>query len=194
MANGLSHLPHFRNISAGMNKWDPVHNSIWEVYITLPTLIQSDFNDDAVLLTEQVQSISGLDVLQKTTAAGQQKFMGIDVSYLNPLLDNTYADLTMVFNLNLRNFTDNYVLKLFRAWANISYNMLDGTRGAKVDYIGENMRIAEANRDGNIWRSIIFHNVMLTGCTGLSDLNYTSNDAAQLTCTFRCDYWDDDMA
>jgi hypothetical protein len=56
------------------------------------------------------------------------------------------------------------------------------------------MRVAEANRDGSIWRSYIFHHIMLTGVTGLDDLDYQSNDARQLTCTFRCDYWDDEMS
>jgi hypothetical protein len=35
---------------------------------------------------------------------------------------------------------------------------------------------------------------MLTGVTGLDQLEYQSNDAITLTCTFRCDYWDDEIA
>lgn len=194
MATNLSHLPHIRNVQSGINKYDPNHKSIYEVYFTLPAAIQSEFKEDEATLTEQVTQVQGLDILQKTTPAGEQKFFGVTVSYLNPVLDTTAADLTIVFNLNLRNVTDNFVLKVFRAWENLSYDLSDGTRSIKTEYISDNMRIAEANRNGEIWRAYIFHHIMLTGVTGLEDLDYSSNDARTLTCTFRADFWDDDMA
>jgi hypothetical protein len=193
MASKLT-LPHIKNMSAGINKWDPVHKSIFEVHFTLPEAIAGNFSEDVLILPQQVFSVSGLDALQKTTAQGEQKFYGVTVSFLNPTVDTTAADLTIVFNLNLRNTTDNYVLKLFRAWSKLSYDLSDGTRGIKTDYISDNLRIAEANRNGEVWRSYVFHHVMLTGVTGLEGLDYTSNDAVQLTCTFRADFWDDELA
>lgn len=193
MASSLSHLPHIKNMKSGINKYDPVHKAIYEVYFTLPEAIQADFKQDEAILTEQVYSVSGIDALQKTTAAGEQKFYGVTVSFLNPNVDTTAADITIVFNLNLRNETDNFVLKVFRAWENISYDLSDGSRGIKTDYITDNLRIAEANRNGVIWRSYVFHHVMLTSVTGLEGLDYTSNDAVQLTCTFRADFWDDEL-
>ena len=59
--------------------------------------------------------------------------------------------------------------------------------------IEEQIRIAEANRDGTVWRSIIFHKVMITNVTGIDELNYTNNEARQLTVTFRADYWEEDL-
>lgn len=192
--NALSHLPHIMNINSGRNKWDPVHKSVFEVYFQLPPSLQSIFTEEAAILTEQVTNVSGLEVLQKTTDVGEQKFMGVTVSFLNPTLDTTAADITCVFNLNLRKVTDNFVLKVFKAWENLSYDMSDGTRGIKTDYISDVMRIAVANRNGEIWRSVIFHHAMLRSVTGLEDLDYTSNDALQLTCQFRCDWWEDELA
>jgi hypothetical protein len=194
MANNLTHLPHILNVESGRMKYDPVHKSIFEVYFTLPAAIQSQFAAEELLLTEQVTTVSGLDVLQKTTDTGEQKFYGVTVSYLNPVLDTTAADITINFNLNLKNVTDNFVLKVFRAWENISYNLADGTRSIKEGYISDNLRIAEANRNGDIWRSYIFHHVMLKSVTNLDDLDYTSNDARQLTCVFRADYWEDELS
>lgn len=193
MAQNITHLPHIRNVKAGINKYDPVHRSIYEVYFTLPEAIQSEFKEDELILTEQVTSVSGLDVLQKTTPAMEQKFYGVTVSYLQPVLDSTAAELTIRFNLNLRNVTDNYVLKVFKAWENLSYDLSDGTRGLKIDYISDNMRIAEANRNGAIWRAYVFHHIMLTGVSGLNELDQTQNEAGVLECSFRADYWDDDM-
>lgn len=194
MASNLTHLPHIRNVQSGINKYDPMHSAMYEVYFTLPEAIQSQFKDDEAVLTEQVTEVTGLDALQKTVGAGQQKFMGVDVSFLNPTLDNTYAELTINLNLNIRNATDAFVLKVFKAWEKLGYDLSDGTRTLMADYCTDNLRIAEANRDGTIWRSYIFHKVMLTGVTGLDSLNYTSNDARILTVTFRADYWDEDLA
>ena len=194
MAQGISHLPHITHTEAGNNKYDPIHKSIFEVYFTLPAAIAGEFKADEAVLTEQVKTVSGLDVLQKTTAAGSQKFMGVDVSFLNPVLDSTAADLTIVLNLNLRNASDAYVLKLFKAWAKLGYDMSDGTRTLKVDYMTDALRIAEANRDGTIWRSYVFKHVMLTEVTGLGDLDYTVNDAVSLKVKFRADYWEEELA
>lgn len=191
MASQLSHTPHFKNIESGFNKYDPVHNSIFEVMFTLPDALAETFRQDEAILTQQVKSISGLDALNKTPAAGEQKFQGVTVSFSQPYLETTAADLTINFNLNLRHVTDNFVLNVFRAWANLSYDLSDGTRTIKPGYISDVLRVAQANRNGEVWRATVFHNVILTGITGLDTLDYSGNDAVDLAVTFRADYWDD---
>lgn len=196
MASMLSHLPmpHILHADSARNLQDPVHGAIFEVYFTLPEAIQSEFKQDEVLLTEQVTEVAGLDILQKTVQAGTQKFFGADASFLNPSLDTTYAEITITFNLNLREVTDNWVLKVFKAWGKLGYDMADGTRTIMRDYVADNLRIAEANRDGSIWRSYIFHKIMVTSITGLENLNYTDNEARRLVVQFRADYWEEDLA
>lgn len=193
MAN-LTHLPHVRNIKSGINRWDPNHSSIFEVYFTLPEAIKADFTEDEAILTEQVTNVSGLDALQKNTATGTQRFMGVNVSFSNPVIDDTRAVITIEFNLNLRNVTDNFVLKAFMAWKNLNYNLADGSRTLKNDYVADNLRIAEANRDGTIWRSYVFHDVILGDVTGIDALNYDDNESRKLTVVFTSDFWDDDLA
>lgn len=193
MASQISHLPHITNVQAGINRFDPMYSAIFEVYFDLPTAIASQFAEDAQILTEQVTQVSGLDALQKTTEAGSQKFLGVDVSYLNPTLDSTFAEITIDLNLNIRNASDAYVLKVFKAWNKLNYDLSDGTRTLMADYCAENLRVAEANRDGTVWRSFIFHKVMLTGVTGLDSLNYTENGARVLQIKLRADYWDEEL-
>ena len=190
----LTHLPHIKNVKAGIGKQDPVHGSLFEVYIELPSLIASMFKEDAVTLTQQVKTVSGINALQMTTGVGSQRFLGADASYLNPVLDQTFADIDIAFNLNLRDVTDNWVLKIFKAWENLSYDLTDGTRGIKADYISDHVRIAQANRNGMVWRSVVFHNIMLTGLDGLDSLDYTQSEALDLTAKFRADYWEDELA
>ena len=187
----LSHVPHVRSVEAGRNYYDPVNTAIFEVGFTFPGLISSAVSDKITLLTEQVTNVAGLDNLLKTPAAGQQKFFGADVSYLNPTLDNTYAEITIDFNLNLRNVTDNYVLDAFMQWRNLNYNLGNGARYLKKDYVAPKILIKVANRDGTVWRVINLWDVMLINITGLDGLDITANESPKLQCTFRSDYWDD---
>lgn len=189
-----SYTPHIQAIKAGnsLDLYDPVHNSIFEVTFELPAAVTAaGFDSEYIrLLQEHVTEVSGLDALQKTPGAGSQKFMGVDVSYLNPYLDNTYADITITFNLNLRNNTDNYILKLFKAWATICYDLHGHVaRGLKADYVCKEVTIAVANRDGSVWKNVEFFDVFITAITGLDTLSYGNNDAATLQVTFRSDYW-----
>ena len=142
----LTHLPHLTNMQSGINKWDPSHSAVYELYFTLPDAIRSEFSEDEVILTEQVTEVSGLDQLTKTTPVNSQKFMGVDVSHHGPAMENTYADITVTLNLNLRNKLDNFVLKVFRAWENLNYNLADGTRTLLADYSADAMRIADISQ------------------------------------------------
>lgn len=187
----LNHVPHVRSVEAGRNYYDPINTAIFEVRFTFPGLISAAVKDKIDLLTEQVTNVGGLDNLHKTPAAGQQKFFGADVSYLNPTLDNTYAEITMDFNLNLRSVTDNYVLDAFLQWRNLNYNLGNGARYLKKDYVAPFIEIKMANRDGTVYRVVKFWDVMLTGVSGLDSLDITSNESPKLQCTFRSDYWDD---
>ena len=187
----LNHVPHVRSVEAGRNYYDPVNTAIFEVSFTFPGLISSAISSKIDLLTEQVTNVGGLDNLLKTPAAGQQKFFGADVSYLNPTLDNTYAEITIDFNLNLRSVTDNYVLDAFMQWRNLNYNLGNGARYLKKDYVAPFIEIKMANRDGTVWRVVKLWDVLLTNITGLDSLDITTNESPKLQCTFRSDYWDD---
>ena len=189
----LSHLPHIANVTAGKEHYDPMHQSIFEVQFTnLPKKITSEFGvKESVinLLPEQVVSISGLDALQRVAGVNSQKFLGVDVSFLNPVLESTTAEFTIVFNLNLNNSNDAYVLDVFKAWGRLSYDIGNGHRALKKDYICKTMRIAEANRDGTVWREVVFGDIFITALTGLETLDYNNSEARQLSVTFRADYW-----
>ena len=163
MATQLSHLPHIKNVNAGMGRWDPMHQSIFEIAFTVPAaLSDAGFTgEDLEILTQQVVSVSGLDALQRVAAASSQKFLGVDVSFLNPVLESTTAELTVIFNLNLRDVTDAYVLRLFKEWGRLSYDIGNGHRSLKKDQICETMHISEANRDGTVWREVILKDVFM---------------------------------
>lgn len=185
-------LPHITNSQAGINRYDPVHNNIFEVYFTLPEPLRAEFAKDEMLLTEHVLKVGGLDALNKAPETGTQKFMGTDRSYINPRIDGTRAEIEVEFSLNLRNRTDNYILKLFKAWSRLGYDITTGERHLKMDYCADWMRIVEANRAGDIYHDVVFKDVMIGGpIGGLADLDYESTDAQTITVKFVSDWWDD---
>lgn len=188
-------LPHLQNSTAGVNKFDPVHNCIFEISFTLPEPLQKEFNEDAVLLTQHVLKIDGLAALYKAPGTETQKFMGTDRSYIKPTMDNTRAELTVDFSLNLRNGTDNYILKLFRAWAALGYNLNNGTRRIKKDYCADWMLIKIANRNGDVYQQIKFKDVMINGDLNIEgSLDYSAGEALQLSVPFVSDWWEEDVA
>lgn len=188
-------LPHIQNSEAGRNKYDPVHKSIFEVGFTLPEALRGEFAQDEAILTEHVLSISGLDTLYKGSEAGQQKFMGTSRSYLNPTVGDTFAEFTVKFSLNLRNGTDNYIYKLFRAWRNLGYDITTGKRRLKKDYLADWVHLRVANREGEVYHDVVMKDVMMVGPATLSaDYDYTSDDALELEVKFRTDWWDEKNA
>lgn len=191
--------PSLRNTTAGYKHFDPIHSSIFEVRfmgispLGKPLSYKNSVDTKNILevLPEQVTDVSGLDSLIKVADVGQQKFLGTTNSYANPMVDDTSAEITINFNLNLTDSNDAYVYEFFRSWYKRIYDVNTGTRALMKDYVCDGMKISEANRDGSIWREFIFGKTILKSVSGLDTLDYTNNEARKLTCIFRVDWWDE---
>ena len=184
-------LPHITNSEAGVNRYSPVFKNIFEVYFSLPEPLRAQFGQDEMLLTQHVTKISGLGALNKAPGTGQQKFMGTDRSFINPKVDSTHAEIEVEFTLNLRNDVDNYIYKLFRAWAALGYDMQTGARHLKKDYCADFLKVSIANSAGDIFHEVVFKDVMMNGDLGggFEDLDYESSDALTVTAKFVADWW-----
>ena len=186
-------LPHIQNSLAGREKLDPVFKSIFEVEFDIPEALRAQFEGDRHLLTEHVLTIEGLEALDKAPDVSSQKFMGTDRSFINPTVGDTFADITIKFTLNLRNGTDNYIYKILRAWSRLGYNIETGERSLKKEYCADWMKVRVANQAGDVFREVIFKDMMMNGpLSGMGDtLDYTDNGAVELTAKFRTDWWKD---
>ena len=185
-------LPHITNSQAGVNRWDYTPSNIFEVYFTLPEALRTDFGQDEALITEHVQKIDGLDALHKTPDTTEQKFMGTTRSFVKGSLDSTTAELSVDFALNLRNGTDNFIYKLFKAWSRLGYNILTGERSLKKDYLADYLRVKVANRAGDVYEDVVFKDIMLNGpVEGIGSYDYNSDDVVTLTVKFKSDWWTD---
>lgn len=190
--------PSLRNTTAGHDYFDPIHSSIFEVNFMDTSWGKSLSYNETIngkgilrILGEQVTDVQGLDSLIKVADVGAQKFLGTTNSYSNPMVDDTSAEITINFNLNLTNSNDAYVYEFFRSWYKRIYDVNTGIRALMKDYVCQNMKIAEANRDGSIWREFIFGKVILKSVSGLDGLDYTNNEARKLQCVFKVDWWDE---
>ena len=183
-------LPHITNSTAGVNLYDPVHKSIFEVYFTLPQALKDKYETDTALLTEHVLNVGGLDALYRAPEVDSQKFMGVDRSYIKPTVGDTKANIEIEFSLNLRSETDNYILKLFRAWAGLGHDIATGTRSLKKDYCAEWLKVSIANRKGDVYQEITFKDIMINGPLEFDGgLDYTADDALTLKVKFVSDWW-----
>lgn len=183
-------LPHIKNSQAGVNKHDIVSGNIFEVYFTLPEPLRDQFAQDEALITEHVLKISGLEALDKAPETVTQQFMGTTRTFIAPRIGDTSAEISIDLSLNLRNGVDNYIYKLFKAWARLGYNINTGERSLKKDYCAEWLKVSIANPAGDIYREIIFKDVMMSGSiTGMEDYDYNSSDPKQITVKFKSDWW-----
>lgn len=188
-------LPHIVNSKAGVNRWDPMHNCMFEVYFTVPAPLATEFGADEALLTEQVQKISGLDNIDAAPEVVTQKFMGTTRSYLKPKLGDTSLEFEIDLALNLRNGNDNFVYKLFKAWNKLGYDITTGATTLKNDYVADWIKVSIANRANDIIREIVLKDVMLTGVSGATgEFNYDGGDPMQLTVKFKTDWWKETIA
>ena len=111
---------------------------------------------------------------------------------MKPTVGDTFAEITVKFSLNLRKGTDNYIYKLFNAWKKLGYNMANGERQLKKDYLADWMHLKVGNRVGDVYHDIVMKDVMLVGPVTLSsEYDYTSDDALELEVKFRFDWWDE---
>lgn len=188
-------LPHLQNSTAGVNRFDPVNKSIFEVYFTLPEALRGEFAKEELLLTEHVLNISGLDALYRAPETDVQKFMGTDRSYIKPTIGDTRAQIEIEFSLNLREGTDNYIAKVLRAWAALGYDIRTGKRHLKKDYCADWLKVSIANRAGDIFQEIVFKDVMMNGALEIDGgLDYTADDAITCKAKFVSDWWTETVA
>lgn len=185
-------LPHITNSQAGVNKWDYTPSNIFEVYFTIPEALREQFGQDEAVITEHVQKIEGLDAIHRTAETVQQKFMGTTRTFIKGSVDDTTAELSVDFALNLRNGTDNFIYKLFKAWSRLGYNINTGERSLKKDYCADWLRVVIANRAGDIYEDVVFKDVMLAGpVDGIGSYDYNNDDVLTLTTKFKSDWWTD---
>ena len=175
-------LPHYTQSRASSQRYEPIQPNLFEVTVFSP------LGDDTGLILEHVKTIGGLNNLNPSVDAIEQKYKFADRSFAS-MPANTFVDLTLNFTLNLNEANENYMYNTFRNWYKLIYDPLTGEMGLKKDYVGS-MIVVQYNRAGDIFRKITLKDVFPTGQPDFVDeLSYENPDAAELTMAYRCDHW-----
>lgn len=177
-------LPHYTQSRTSNNLFEPIYPSLFEVTLFTPPSIGSD---TAVLL-EHVKSIGGLNGLNPSVDAVGQKYKFADRSFAS-MPGQTFIDVSMNFTLNLNDANENFIYNTMRNWYKLIYDPLTAEMGLKRDYVGSAI-IVQYNRPGDVFRKITLNDIFPTGAPEfLDELNYETNDPAELSMTYRCDHW-----
>jgi hypothetical protein len=188
----MAQLPHYRNSTAAMNKYEPVYNNLFEISIQPPAALP---NWSTPLLMEQVIKVSGLDVDKVPPASAQQTFKGWTRSYAQSKLDQTFVDISVDFEVNLDDSNANYMYNGLKAWCNRVFDPQTGEMSLKVDYAGGPMTIEAFNRVGDVFRRYTFDVVWPTTNINALELDYGDTGIYTVTgFTFRADFWKDTSA
>lgn len=175
-------LPHYTQSKASISKYEPIYPNLFEVTLFTP------LGDSTELILQHVKSIGGLNGINPEVAAINQKYKFADRSYAG-MPSQTFVDLTLNFTLNLNEENQNYIYNTMRNWYKLIYDPFTAEMGLKKDYTGS-MIIVQYNRTGSIFRKITFKDVFPTGNpTFLDELNYETQEAAELSMVYRCDHW-----
>ena len=205
-SKGLRGLSHFRasRVSTSMN--EPVYLNLFTVVIQLPDAIKEDVGTDIDLLLEGIQTVGGLDTNKVPGANAVQHYKFAERRFADAGPDNTFINVTMDIEVNLRNSIDPttgvrtgncdlYTLKMLRKWNDLIYDPLTGRMGLKAEYVAPQVVITMHDKANQpFWQWTLYH-VWPTVNLPAPNLNYmTKNELYKVTnYTLACDYWDEVM-
>lgn len=191
----MAGLPHFKNHTAGPNRYEPIYLNQFEVIITPPPAVSAKIGFNNNLTLEHVNKVGPLPELAGNAGGPLQvqRYKFAERAYSAARPSTTLHKFTIEFSLNLNEDNDNYIYNAFRAWADLIYNPMTGAQGLKRDYAGTTanpaiVQITQFNKAGLIFREFVFNPVFL-GQDKFNELqlDYASEAIATLTIPFVAD-------
>lgn len=199
---GLMGLPHFKTSRVSMEMYEPVYLNLFTVEFQLPKGLTGTggiSDDDKNLLLEGVQNVKGLDTNKNPGVAQLQHYKFADRSFAASGTDQTFIDVTMDFEINVRGSAtgapDMYTLKILRRWNDLILDPLTGRQGIKVNYVAPTVTVTMHDKANQPFWQWTLYNVFPTKNLPVPELDYSKKtDLYKVTgYTLRCDYWDEVM-
>lgn len=182
----MAGLPHWKNSQAAINYWEPVFQNQFLITITPPAPASS--GNSTALLVEHVVSVDGIPEILPATVEQRYKFAQRSFSASRP--ENTIADLTIKFTVNLNTTNDMYIYNALRAWADLHYNPLNGRQGLKRFQVGS-IAIQMQNKAAETFRTFNFNPCIMNGPLSAIKLDYTATELYEITAKWRADSWNE---
>lgn len=195
-SQGLMGLPHYRTSRVATSMYEPIYKNLFTVQITCPDGMASTWNQDLDVILEGCTKVTGLNTNKSSGGVKDQHYKFANRSFAGAHPDNTYVDITIDWELNIRyekevNTPENYTWKFLRDWNALIYDPLTGRMGLKRDYVAKNMIVTMQDRKGTPYWQWILYNIFPTDPLPDPGLDYQSSDLLKATQKYRCDYWDE---
>jgi hypothetical protein len=184
-----------------MEMYEPVYLNLFTVEFQLPKGLTGTggvSDDDKNLLLEGVQKVDGLKT-NKVPGATLQHYKFADRSFANSGTDQTYIDVTIDFEINVRGSAtgspDMYTLKILRRWNDLIWDPLTGRQGLKVNYVAPTATVTMHDKANQPFWQWTLYNVFPITDLPAPQLDYSQKNALYKVTgyTLRCDYWDEVM-
>ena len=182
-------LAHFTAVDSHHQKWEPIHKNLYEATIILPQVLQTIHPNATHLLLEN--TITAKFPAYPQLASKEQRFKySTRVFVMMP--EKTHVDdLEISFNLNQNDEYQIFCFKMLKDWYDLAWNNETGTLHYKKNLVGD-IIIHLHDKEGKVIRRVTYHNVMMTGFSGVEDVDWSaSTDIMQLSAKFVADYWED---
>lgn len=173
----MGKLPHYENSQSAMEQAEAVTNNLFEMTIQPPNGIQVPKT-----LTEEIFSISGLDILDSSPEISRQLAKGHTRLHSQVFLEDTTLPIEVVINLNLhgRDADQNIIYNMFKEWQRVKRNEKNGASSLKYKQTGKFI-IKQTNVEGFVWRMIEASVVFIGNITGFDEQSIESGEPVQLT-------------
>ena len=182
-------LSHFTAVDTAQQKFEPIHKNLFEISIILPTVVQSIHRNATHLLLEN--TVTAKFPTYPTLTTKDQRFKYSTRLFVMMPESTSITDLAITFNLNQNDDYQIFCFKMLKDWYDLAWNNETGTLHYKKNLVGD-IIIHLHDKEGKVIRRVTYHNAMMTGFTGMEDLDWAgSSEIMSLTANFIADYWED---
>ena len=187
----MAGLSHFNSAKASTEKYEPIFNNQFEVFITPPASIPVAAGNpgNGNIIMEHVISVSGF-APDKNPGEVTQKYKNAKRYYAGAAPQATTMNLGINFEVNLDNNNSMYLFKILRQWSDLIYNPLTGAMGLKKDYTGT-ILIKIFDKSGKVFRQVTCKDAFLMKEIDPMGLDYRQTQLYKINVTWAVDVWDD---
>jgi hypothetical protein len=189
-------LPHFTNIITANTLEEPIYQNLFEITITLPSVISTNSTHETRILLENATNIDLklTDTIEETV----QKFKySTRVYTTTPAAGVVSPAFDISFNMNQNEEKSVETWSLLKRWYDLAWNSQTGELHYKSEMIGQ-ITANIHDRKGEIIRRVDFINCQIVKIDGGWDLDWGDNTNIQnFKASWVADYWIDtyfDMA
>ena len=183
-------LAHFTQVQSHHERWEPIHNNLYEVTIILPKILQGLHGLDATHLLME-NTITAVMPTYPPLAPIEQRFKYSTRLFTSMPDSTSIKDFKITFNLNQNENYQIFCFKILKDWYDLGWNNETGTLHYKTNLVGD-IIVHHHDKEGKVIRRVTLNNAMMIGFSGMEALDWSqATEVMKLEATWAVDYWED---